>query len=208
MVGEVGKLAEQGYSVEAVRGDVQALPFDDEMFDRVVARHMLYHVPDIPSALAELRRVMRPDGLLLVTTNSGRSLPRILDLIQDLLASFNQPAWIRPDERFSIENATDFFASSGFAVDAQIIDNALVFHESEPIAAYCASMLPSLDIADDPALVAEMERWLVDEAVRRLQMLGGVWRDPKRLGVYVGKKAPSRDPLRWYPASLECEGGV
>jgi ubiquinone/menaquinone biosynthesis C-methylase UbiE len=187
MVDEIGKLAVPGHRIEAVHGDVQSLPFDVGAFERVVARHMLYHVPDIPAGLAELRRVLRPDGLLLATTNSGRSLPHILDLTQDLLAAFGQPAWIRPDERFSIENAVNFLTSAGFEVDERIIDNALIFHAPEPIAAYCASLLPSLDIGHDAALVAEMEAWLAVEAERRLNALGGVWRDPKRTGVYVGR---------------------
>ena len=52
--------------------DAQALPFPCDAFDVTLAMHMLYHVPDRALAIAELRRVLRPDGVALVVTNSQR----------------------------------------------------------------------------------------------------------------------------------------
>ena len=175
-----------GLGIDAVEGDVQQLPYDEASLDRVVARHMLYHVPDIGRALAEMRRVLKPDGALLVTTNSDRSMPIITSLIQDMLAAFEFPEWERPDARFCIENSAEFFADSGFDVKERVIENALVFHEPGPPAAYCVSSLPSLNIPQEPALYAEIERWLLAEANRKLAALDGVWRDPTYAGVYVG----------------------
>jgi ubiquinone/menaquinone biosynthesis C-methylase UbiE len=54
--------------VLAHRADIRSLPYPAETFDRVIANHMLYHVPDIPAALAEVRRVLRPDGVFYCTT--------------------------------------------------------------------------------------------------------------------------------------------
>ena len=42
-----------------------------DSFDVVLAMHMLYHVPDRARAVAEMRRVLRPDGVALVLTNSA-----------------------------------------------------------------------------------------------------------------------------------------
>ena len=50
----------EGLPVDCVIGDVEALPFDDSSFDLVLANYMLYHVPDLDRAIAELRRVLRP----------------------------------------------------------------------------------------------------------------------------------------------------
>ena len=60
--------------VDAREGDVQNLPFGDESFDVVAAMWMLYHVPDIGRALAEVRRVLRPGGLFVAVTNGDRHL--------------------------------------------------------------------------------------------------------------------------------------
>ncbi|MGN6574065.1 MAG: class I SAM-dependent methyltransferase [Nocardioides sp.] len=55
--------------VEAHVADVAALPFGDGTFDVVAALWMLYHVPDLDAGLSELRRVLRPGGLLVAVTN-------------------------------------------------------------------------------------------------------------------------------------------
>ena len=61
--------------VRAQPADVQQLPFGDAQFDVVAAMWMLYHVPDLDRALAEIRRVLRPGGLFVAVTN-GDGPPR------------------------------------------------------------------------------------------------------------------------------------
>ena len=47
-------------------GDLEALAFPDASFDVALANEVLEHVPDDRGALAEVRRVLRPGGRLLV----------------------------------------------------------------------------------------------------------------------------------------------
>ena len=51
--------------VDSRVGDAQDLPYADESFDAVAALWMLYHVPDIERAIAEVRRVLAPGGRFL-----------------------------------------------------------------------------------------------------------------------------------------------
>jgi SAM-dependent methyltransferase len=67
--------------IEAVVGDVQALPFKDQSFDCALAAWMLYHVPDLNRALREIRRVLRYDGRLVAVTNSWDSLSELWSLV-------------------------------------------------------------------------------------------------------------------------------
>lgn len=60
--------------LDARRADVQDLPFDDESFDAVAAMWMLYHVSDLHRGLAEIRRVLRPDGRLVTVTNGDEHM--------------------------------------------------------------------------------------------------------------------------------------
>jgi SAM-dependent methyltransferase len=54
------------------------LPFGDASFDLVVTNDVLQHVPedDVAASLLELRRVLAPDGTLLLRTNGARRLRR------------------------------------------------------------------------------------------------------------------------------------
>ena len=60
--------------VEAQVADATDLPFPDASYDLVVALWMLYHVPDLDRALAEVRRVLRPGGRFLAVTNGDGHL--------------------------------------------------------------------------------------------------------------------------------------
>ncbi len=53
--------------IRAITGDCQEkIDFPDQYFDRVLAIHILEHLPDLPSALLEVKRVLKPDGTFCV----------------------------------------------------------------------------------------------------------------------------------------------
>ncbi len=62
--GMAAKARDRGFDV--VVGSVTALPFADQSFDVVCSFKVLAHVPDIDRALAELVRVTRPGGHLVL----------------------------------------------------------------------------------------------------------------------------------------------
>ena len=51
----------------AVRGDALGLPFPNGAFDKVICAEVLEHLPDDVAAMAELARVLRPDGILAIS---------------------------------------------------------------------------------------------------------------------------------------------
>ena len=62
-------------NVELVEGDAAALPFADATFDLATTMRTLHHVPRPELVLAELTRVTRPGGRLLVVDQLGRVDP-------------------------------------------------------------------------------------------------------------------------------------
>jgi SAM-dependent methyltransferase len=54
--------------VELVVGDVRKLPLEDDTFDVVVCFETIEHIEDGDAALREFRRVLRPDGVLLLSS--------------------------------------------------------------------------------------------------------------------------------------------
>jgi demethylmenaquinone methyltransferase/2-methoxy-6-polyprenyl-1,4-benzoquinol methylase len=53
-------------SIVWVEGDLLALPFDDDSFDSATVGFGVRNVADLDQALAELQRVLRPDGRLAI----------------------------------------------------------------------------------------------------------------------------------------------
>ena len=60
------KVAAARVPVEVVAGSAEAIPYADESFDVVVSTFMLCSVADPAAVLAEARRVLRPDGKLIL----------------------------------------------------------------------------------------------------------------------------------------------
>lgn len=48
-------------------GNATALRFEDDHFDAIICSEVLEHLPDYPAALAEIRRVLKPDGRLCIS---------------------------------------------------------------------------------------------------------------------------------------------
>ncbi len=60
------RLAQVRVLVEVVPASAESLPFPDESFDAAVAAFVLCTIPDPVRALAEIHRVLRPDGRLAI----------------------------------------------------------------------------------------------------------------------------------------------
>jgi ubiquinone/menaquinone biosynthesis C-methylase UbiE len=65
------RAAHLGREVDLREGDAQALPFDDATFDTVVCTLSLCAIPDHARAIAEMARVLRPAGKLLLLDHIG-----------------------------------------------------------------------------------------------------------------------------------------
>jgi len=71
------------------RVDATKLDFGDESFDLVIANHILEHIPDDRSAMAEIHRVLKPRGQAILQVPFSTSIP----------ASIEEPMTDDPDVR-------------------------------------------------------------------------------------------------------------
>jgi ubiquinone/menaquinone biosynthesis C-methylase UbiE len=140
--------------VDAREGDVQALPFEDESFDCAVANWMLYHAPDIDRALAELRRVLRPGGRLVATTNGKRHLEELW-----LLVGRDKSKETR---HFFSDDGEELLLRYFGSVDRVDVESAMTFPDAATVRGYFASSIAHKHLAER---VPELERPLV--ATRR-----------------------------------------
>lgn len=140
-----GMLAEARQNLHDLRpfrfevADAQALPFADAAFDAVIANHMLYHVPDRPRALAELRRVLRPGGHFYAATNGEAHLREL----RELVGGFDPQlvAWGATALRdFTLENGAAQLAPWFGPAELRRYHDGLVVSEAAPLAAFIMSM--------------------------------------------------------------------
>lgn len=68
---DMERLADARYA--AVRCSAEEIPLEDESVDVIISTASFDHIPDYRRALSEVRRLLRPDGLFLLTLNNRRS---------------------------------------------------------------------------------------------------------------------------------------
>jgi len=176
---------EQGLTVALCRGDSQRLPLADASVDRVMANHMLYHVPEIRRALGELRRVLRPGGRAVLGTNAADSGRRLIDL-HDAAARALGLATLPPVyERFHLGHlplVQEVFP----AAILKLRSDAFVFPDAPAALRYYASALidhvePLPRDGSHRARLLE----LVAPEIQKILDREGVFRVPKNAGCFV-----------------------
>jgi ubiquinone/menaquinone biosynthesis C-methylase UbiE len=114
-----GLAAKRGITnVRFIVGDAHELPFDDGSFELVACRRAAHHFNDLPRALREMRRVLVPNGRLVI---DDRSVPEDdwidaimheLDTLHDRshVRQYRPSAWRRLLEAagFEVESATPY----------------------------------------------------------------------------------------------------
>jgi ubiquinone/menaquinone biosynthesis C-methylase UbiE len=71
------KATERNLTIELKTGDAEHLPFEDESFDVIVNRHLLWTLPHPEKALKEWHRVLRAGGTLIIIDGvwNDKSIP-------------------------------------------------------------------------------------------------------------------------------------
>jgi len=85
--------------------DIQDISFPDNCFDIIIANHMLYHVPDLPKGLSEVRRVLKTGGKFYCATNGTGGMHQYINeafkTVNPQLNFFKEPSL------FSLQNGKD-----------------------------------------------------------------------------------------------------
>jgi len=80
--------ARDGFEVELVQANMENLPFQDASFDRVLSVQVVEHLLDPAAGVRELARVLRPEGRLILSTDSSQNLvSRVINAPRSALVS-------------------------------------------------------------------------------------------------------------------------
>jgi NADH dehydrogenase [ubiquinone] 1 alpha subcomplex assembly factor 5 len=113
-----------------VAGDEEWLPFADNSFDLIVSAGSLHWVNDLPGALAQLQRALKPDGLFLAILPGGNSLIELGQAFTDASLSTEGGASPRVSPFLDVREAGALLQRAGFALPVIDTDTLTLSYEN------------------------------------------------------------------------------
>lgn len=118
--------------------DCQQIPAQANTYDMVIANHVLFYCEDITQACSEIKRVLKPDGILLCSTYGTAHMQEITELVQKfdsriILAAENLY------ERFGLDNGAEILSQYFSKVDIEKYEDAIVIDKADPLIEYILS---------------------------------------------------------------------
>jgi len=195
--GMIAKAKSAALNIEFLQADAQSLPFPDESFDVVTARHMLYHVPDIPRALREAHRLLRPGGRFLAITNIHdnfgdyrKALHEATALLYGSQAADAMRVLIPATDIFNEKNGPSLVENVFGNVQSTFVEAALRFETAEPALRYFDSTRTMKGLS--------IEQWdFFRQAFEKIiagRLTSGPWLISKTVALLSAAKPPKSDP--------------
>lgn len=117
--------------------DILDIPFEKDTFDLIIANSMLYHVKDIDSALSEVKRVLKKDGLFYCSTFGMNGMTQYLyHALDELGISYNHESNIS----FTLQNGMQLLKQQFSKVERCDYEDALAIDKVEDYLEYIYSM--------------------------------------------------------------------
>lgn len=136
--------------------DATRLPFAPETFRRVLAAHMLYHLPDRVTGAAELARVLDPGGIAHVVTNGADHLRELREAM-GRAEGIGMPV----SEHFLLDDAGREVLATAFG-DVEVIRH--VGRIEVPDAAPVVRYADSCRALDEPAMRVPWDKMMAEFA--------------------------------------------
>ncbi len=136
----------------AVAGDEEWLPFAPASFDLVVANLSLHWVNDLPGALIQIRRALRPDGLFLASLPVLGTLDALRRALTEAEAALRGGAAPRVSPFADLYDCAALLQRAGFALPVADADEMRLAY-ADPLA-----LLHDLRAAGETNALRERER--------------------------------------------------
>lgn len=128
--------------------DVEALPYPDSRFDLVNAHHVIYHASHKEKAFREIKRVLKQDGYVTITTNSARHMRVVYDIGRRLDPNFPTDRII---DSFTEEIADEMLPKHFSGIEKHVQEDLLKVDDLRFLIEYVASGVTprGMKVADD-----------------------------------------------------------
>ena len=112
--------------LESVLADDEALPFAPERFDLVLSPLTLHWVNDLPGALIQIRRILKPDGLFLGALFGAGTLMELRDVLTEAETELTGGLSPRLSPLPGLRDAAALLQRAGFALPVADRDTVTV----------------------------------------------------------------------------------
>ena len=106
--------------------DEEAIPFANESLDLVVSSLALHWTNDLPGALIQIRRALKPDGLLIASVLGGATLTELRQALLAAEAELSDGAGLRVAPFADTFDAAGLLQRAGFALPVADVDRVTV----------------------------------------------------------------------------------
>jgi NADH dehydrogenase [ubiquinone] 1 alpha subcomplex assembly factor 5 len=113
-------------SIARIVADDEAVPFAPASFDVVLSNLVLHWTNDLPGALAQLNRVLKPDGLFLATLFGGSTLWELRESLQQAELEIEGGAGPRVSPFVDVRDAGDLLNRARFSLSVADADSVTV----------------------------------------------------------------------------------
>ena len=172
MLAKTKDTLKQYSTIEYAVVDIQHIPYADQSFDMIIANMMLYHVPDIPRALSEVRRVLRKGGTFCCATYGENG-------IMEYLAGLFQEYGVTEEANhtFTLQNGKKQLQAYFDAVERYDYEDSLEVTDVNDLADYIFSLtgMSSLRALSRETIIKVLNAASVD----------GVLKVPKEYGLFL-----------------------
>ncbi len=156
------------------QADIQDIPFPDNSFDFVIANMMLYHVPDIGIAIAEVRRVLKPGGTFACATSGENG---IAEYVWDIFAEKHR---LKPiGLPFTLQNGGAMLDEHFNHVEVRRYEDHLEVTDPADLVRYIRTLKTMADFS------AVSDEEMLDAFVSRME--NGVLVVPKEYGTFIAR---------------------
>ena len=152
--------------------DIQEIPYEDETFDVVIANMMLYHVPDIDKGLAEVRRVLKRDGIFHCATYGEHG---IIEYLSKILSAYGVEDNI--NKNFTLQNGYEILSKTFSKVEKLEYIDSLAVTNIDDMVEYIYSLSNMTSLNSVPKQV--IKEILINNTT------DGILNVPKEYGMFI-----------------------
>ncbi len=113
---QMAAAARRANGLPAVAADEEWLPFKEASLDLVISNLGLHWVNDLPGALVQIRRVLKPDGLFLATLFGAGTLETLRSVLMEAEIEVEGGASPRVSPFAEVRDGGDLLSRAGFAL--------------------------------------------------------------------------------------------